>query len=194
MAKLIFKGGAEAGRQLNLKNGLNRIGRNAANDLSIPEPSISSFHCEINVAEIAVAVRDLNSTNGTFINGQPVAKGVLQKGDVLTLGTVDFDIEIPEVNVAIPEMHFEEAPGAAFLEDGTPACFAHREVAATFACTHCENWWCNDCVRLMKRLSGEFLKFCPECDGACVPIAKSTPTKRSLFGRLGDTLRINRKK
>lgn len=195
MAKLTIKTGAQAGRQIELKDGLNRIGRNPSNDIQIDEPSISSFHCELQVAEIAVAVRDLNSTNGTFINEKQIVKGILQRGDTLTLGEVQIATELPEINIAVPELKFEEMPGAAFLEDGSPACFNHREVVATFRCSKCDQWWCNDCVRLLKRLNGEFLKFCPDCSAACVPIQRETgKSKKGLFGRLGDTLRITRKK
>ncbi|MGZ8937733.1 MAG: FHA domain-containing protein [Limisphaerales bacterium] len=194
MAKLTIKTGGQAGREIELKEGLNRIGRNPDNDITIPEPSISSFHCEVQVAEIGTSIRDLNSTNGTFINQKQIAKGMLQKGDLLTLGDIDFVVELEDVHIAMPEIHFELAASAAFLEDGTPACFTHRELAATFRCSKCENWWCNDCVRLLKRLNGEFLKFCPECDGPCVPMTRETgPLKKSFFGRLGDTLKINRK-
>lgn len=195
MPKLTVKTGSQAGREIPLQNGINRVGRNPDNEVHIPEPSISSFHCEIHVADIATSVHDLNSTNGTFINQKQVAKGILQRGDELTLGEIDFEVELAEVNIALPEIRFEEAAGAAFLEDGTPACFTHRAAAATFTCTKCETWWCNDCVRLMKRLNGEFLKFCPECDAPCVPLTRETgPKKKSIFGRLGDTLRITRKK
>jgi FHA domain len=194
MAKLTIKTGTQAGREIELKEGLNRIGRNPENDIAIPEPSLSGFHCEIQVAEIATSIRDLNSTNGTFINQKQINRGVLQRGDLLTLGEIDFAVELADVHIAMPTVNFEQAPSAAFLEDGTPACFTHRELAATFRCTKCENWWCNDCVRLLKRLNGEFLKFCPECDGACVPMPRDTgPLKKGFFGRLGDTLRINRK-
>jgi hypothetical protein len=195
MPKLIIKSGHEAGREIELKEGLNRIGRHAENDIQINEASISSFHCELQVAEIAVAVRDLNSTNGTFINQKQIAKGILQRGDILTLGEIDLATELAEVNISIPEIKFEEAPGAAFLDDGSPACFNHRNVAATFSCTKCENWWCNDCVRLLKRLNGEFLKFCPECSAPCAPMVREkAPRKKSILDRLGKTLRITRKK
>src|SRR5688572_29390902 len=89
MAKLTIKTGAHAGREIELKEGLNRIGRNPDNDISIAEPSISSFHCEINCAEIATSIRDLGSTNGTCINQKQINKGVLQNGDLLTLGDID---------------------------------------------------------------------------------------------------------
>ena len=197
MPKLVVKSGSQVGREIELLRGVNRLGRNPDNAIHIPEQSISSFHCEIHVADIATSIHDLGSTNGSFINHKQITKGVLQKGDILTLGDIDFAVELEEVNVVLPEIHFEEAPGAAFLEDGTPACFTHREVAATYSCTRCENWWCNDCVRILKGISGQSLKFCPECDAPCVEIPRETGAgarKKNFFSRLGDTLRLTRKK
>ncbi|HTG45119.1 MAG TPA: FHA domain-containing protein [Verrucomicrobiae bacterium] len=195
MPKLIIKSGSQAGREVDLNAGVYRVGRNENNDISIPEASISSFHCELNVAEIGISVRDLGSTNGTFINEKQIAKGMLHSGDTLKLGEIQIGVEMPEVNIGIPDIPFEEAVSAAFLEDGTPACFNHREVAARYRCSRCENWWCAECVRNLKRLSGEFLQFCPECSAACTPIEEQkVGGKKSLFGRLGDTLRITRKK
>jgi hypothetical protein len=197
MPKLIVKSGSQAGRQIELPPGAHRVGRNPDNSIHIPEPSISSFHCEIHAAAIATSVHDLGSTNGTFINRKPVIKGMLQNGDTLTLGDIDFTVELQEVNVALPEMRFEEALGAAFLEDGTPACFTHREVPATFTCTKCETWWCNDCVRLLKRITGDTLKFCPECDAPCAELPRedgAARRRKTFLSRLGDTLRLARKK
>jgi hypothetical protein len=195
MPKLIIKSGREAGREVELKEGVNRIGRSPGNDIEIQEPSISGVHCELQVAEIGVSVRDLGSTNGTFINGKQVAKGILQRGDTLMLGEIEFTPDLPEVHIAVPKIEFQESLGAAFLEDGTPACFNHRDMGATFRCGKCEQWWCNECVRLLKRLNGEFLKFCPDCSGPCIPLQEVTATsKKSFFGRLGDTLRVTRKK
>src|ERR1051325_4521761 len=119
MPKLIIKSGSQAGAQIELNAGTNRVGRNPENDISIPEASISSFHCELNVADIGISVRDLCSTNGTFINQKQVTKGMLQPGDVLRLGSVDMFVEMAEVKIALPAIPFQEAPGAAFLEDGT---------------------------------------------------------------------------
>lgn len=196
MPQLSILSGSHAGRVIELKPGVNRIGRSPESDIFVSEPSISGSHCELHVAPIATSVQDLNSTNGTFINRQRVSKGVLQTGDVLTLGDIDFSVAIEEVNVALPEIPVQEAQGAAFLEDGTPACFSHRNVPALFICTKCENWWCGECVRTLKRISGEFLKFCPECSGPCATMQqpKTTSRKASFFGRIGDTLRLPRKK
>jgi hypothetical protein len=195
MSKLIIKSGGHAGAEFVLKPGINSVGRHAENDIAISEPSISTFHCELNAADIGISVRDLDSTNGTFINGNRTAKGMLQNGDRLTLGDIDFAVELPEVEIALPEIRFEEAAAAAFLDDGTPACFTHRENAALYRCSKCENWWCGECVRQLKRLSGDFLQFCPECSAGCVAIPRQTAASRkSFFKRIGDTLRISRKK
>jgi len=195
MPKLIIKSGQFTGKEFELQPGVNTVGRGPDNTISIPEPSVSTFHCELHLADIGLAVHDHNSTNGTFINKQAVVKGMLQTGDMLTLGDVDFAVELPEVMIAIPEMTVVEAPGAAFLDDGTPACFSHRIVAADFRCTKCDNWWCNECVRHMKKLSGDFLLFCPECSAACAPLPRTTvAAKKSFLQRVGDTLRLPRRK
>src|ERR1051325_11022569 len=102
MPKLTIKSGSQAGAEIELNPGTNRVGRNPENDISIPEPSISSFHCELNVAEIGISVRDLCSTNGTFINRKQVTRGMLQAGDTLTLGAVDISVEMAEINIALP--------------------------------------------------------------------------------------------
>jgi hypothetical protein len=171
-----------------------RLGRHPENDVQIQDPSISSFHCELQVAEIGVGVRDLGSTNGTFINQKQIVKGLIHSGDLLTLGQVDFSVELPAVHVALPEIPAVEAAGAAFLEDGSPACFNHREAAALFRCTKCENWWCGECVRTMKRLSGDFLLFCPECSAACERLVFEKAAKKGLFARITDSMRAVRKK
>lgn len=194
MGKLVCRTGSLAGRVIELPHGILRVGRNSANDIQIEEPSVSSFHCELQVADIGVGIRDLNSTNGTFINQKQVVKGMLHSGDLLTLGEIDFAVEMPEVNVALPKIEVVEPTGAAFLDDGSPACWNHREVAALFRCTKCENWWCGDCVRQMKRLSGEFLLFCQECSAPCERIQAQTVTRKGLLDRFADTIRLKRKK
>ena len=47
----------------------------------------------------------------------------------------------------------------------------------------------------MKKLSGDYLLFCPECSAACAPLPRSTiSTKKSFLQRVGDTLRLPRRK
>jgi len=72
------------------------IGRDgASSDLAIPVSGVSKQHCEITVSASSVHLRDLGSTNGTFVNGRWSSEAVLQDGDVLDLGPrVQIRVEI----------------------------------------------------------------------------------------------------
>src|ERR1041385_4567760 len=84
-----------------LAPGLNRIGRNPTNEFRVADASISSFHCEISFnSDNTVHVRDLASTNGTYVDGIQTLDGELKPGQILRLGTVEFSLE--RVTVAEP--------------------------------------------------------------------------------------------
>lgn len=70
------------------------VGRADGNGFQIVEPSISGRHCEIKVNDGHLVVRDLLSTNGTFINGQKITEGILSSGQTLRLGEVELRLEI----------------------------------------------------------------------------------------------------
>lgn len=76
------------GRELNLPEGVSRIGRDpASNKIVLTDPSVSSRHAAIEVTPAAVVLRDLGSTNGTRINHELVHRAVqLHEGDTLTFG------------------------------------------------------------------------------------------------------------
>jgi predicted component of type VI protein secretion system len=94
MAKLVVLTQAFAGRSCELTAERTTIGRMEDNNFPIAEPSVSSHHCEILLRDNQVVVRDLNSTNGTFINGEPVIKEtVLRPGQTLRLGSVELRLE-----------------------------------------------------------------------------------------------------
>ncbi len=70
------------------------VGRVEDNMFQIAETSVSSHHCEVLLRGSDVVIKDLNSTNGTFINDQPVTgEGVLKPGQTLRLGTVELKLE-----------------------------------------------------------------------------------------------------
>jgi pSer/pThr/pTyr-binding forkhead associated (FHA) protein len=81
------------GRTHELKVDKTTIGRLEDNTFPIPEPSVSSHHCEILLRGSDVVVKDLNSTNGTFINGEKVSESVLKPGQVLRLGQIEMRLE-----------------------------------------------------------------------------------------------------
>jgi len=93
MAKLVVLSPAMAGRTYDLKVDKTTIGRVEDNTFQIPEPSVSSHHCEVLLRGAEVLVRDLNSTNGTFINGEKVSESVLLPGQVLRLGQIEIRLE-----------------------------------------------------------------------------------------------------
>lgn len=80
-------------RSCELKVGKTTIGRVEDNAFQIPEPSVSSHHCEISLTGAVVSVKDLDSTNGTFIDGDPVKETVLKAGQTLRLGQIELRLE-----------------------------------------------------------------------------------------------------
>jgi pSer/pThr/pTyr-binding forkhead associated (FHA) protein len=93
------------------------IGRVEDNLFQIGEASVSSHHCEVHLRGNEVLIRDLNSTNGTFINGEKITESVLKPGQTLRLGNVELKLDAPSTPGT-------PAPGAA---PGAPK----RQVEAT---------------------------------------------------------------
>ena len=64
------------------------MGRESDNDLVVPEPQVSRNHAEIVLTEQGYCIRDLSSTNGTFVNRQRVTEQdfLLNDGDRINLG------------------------------------------------------------------------------------------------------------
>src|ERR1017187_875983 len=93
MAKLVVLSVGMTGRTQELKADKTTIGRIEDNTFQIAEPSVSSHHCEILLRGQDVVVRDLNSTNGTFINGEKVAERAIKPGQILRLGQIEMRLE-----------------------------------------------------------------------------------------------------
>lgn len=105
MAKLVVLNEGLTGQSYELKVEKTTVGRVEDNAFHIPQGSISSHHCEIWLRGNDVVVKDLNSTNGTFINGQQVTtEAVLKPGQTLRLGQVELrlDTGAPGEAVAAP--------------------------------------------------------------------------------------------
>src|SRR6478752_661328 len=72
------------------------IGRHASNALVISDGMASRSHCVIEqVAEGGFRIRDLNSSNGTKVNGQIVRNALLLPGDVINIGKTTIKLVIP---------------------------------------------------------------------------------------------------
>lgn len=69
-----------------LVRAITRLGRGSDTDIRIEDPGASRNHCEI-VLGSPVLVRDLNSTNGTFVNGQRISQVEVADGTAIMIGT-----------------------------------------------------------------------------------------------------------
>lgn len=97
MPKLVVNSGAAGTVEYELKPGLNSFGRGFNNDFRLDDPSVSAAHAEITVDANCVTVKDLRSTNGTFINRSQIREAFLQPGQTLSLGVVEmlFVADVP---------------------------------------------------------------------------------------------------
>ena len=104
--KLLLTGITHPG-SIELIDGLLSIGRNPTNDFRVHDATVSSFHCELLITGNTVLVRDLNSTNGTFIDGAQIREAYLSVGVTLELGDVKlrFQNEVAPLEVAPSEEH-----------------------------------------------------------------------------------------
>ena len=93
MAKLVVLSAGMTGRTQELKVDKTTIGRLEDNTFQIAEASVSSHHCEVLLRGNDVVVRDLNSTNGTFINGEKVTEKAIKPGQILRLGQIELRLE-----------------------------------------------------------------------------------------------------
>jgi len=93
MAKLVLLSAGMTGRTHDLKAEKTTVGRVEDNSFQIAEPSVSSHHAELLLRGNDVIVRDLNSTNGTFINGEKVTESSIKPGQILRLGQIEMRLE-----------------------------------------------------------------------------------------------------
>jgi pSer/pThr/pTyr-binding forkhead associated (FHA) protein len=99
MAKLILSMDGLVLREIPLDKERISIGRKPHNDIQIDNLAISGEHAVIITLLNDSFLEDLNSTNGTYVNGQPIKKHFLQNGDVVELGKY----RLKYVNEVAPE-------------------------------------------------------------------------------------------
>lgn len=86
MAKLILSMDGLVLKEIALNKERMSIGRRASNDIQIDNLAISGEHAVVVTLLDDSFLEDLNSTNGTLVNGQPARKHRLSNGDVIELG------------------------------------------------------------------------------------------------------------
>ena len=93
MADLITFDDGKSGVRFPLVNDTMRIGRAVDNDIVIEDELVSKSHAIIDRVKLEggdslyrYTIRDLGSTNGTFINGEAVQQAILWNGDMIRMG------------------------------------------------------------------------------------------------------------
>src|ERR1700761_6208388 len=93
MAKLVILNQGMTGRIFDLNVERTTVGRVEDNTLQIADGSVSSHHAEILLRGTEIVIKDLNSTNGTFINNDKITETVLKPGQTLRFGQVELKID-----------------------------------------------------------------------------------------------------
>ena len=200
MAKLLINTKGFENRCINLRLGINRVGRNPECDFQIDHPSISSRHCEFLLSTDGLLVRDLDSTNGTFVDSEQVKEATLLTGQKVTLGGVDLLVESTEITIAIPKFQqpvvvqhkFPQAGvgSPVVMPAGVLVCPRHQEDLATYKCTQCSELVCGKCLHLIKRHGGQALSLCPVCSGHCMRIITEPQKKKTFLDTLRKTVKM----
>jgi hypothetical protein len=173
MARLEIRTHDIAPAELELAPGCNQVGREGENQILLPHPSVSARHCEVWLMEDSVLIRDLDSCNGTFVDGQRVTEAELLAGQTLRLGDVELVLTEAPARISVPDLALPAQPKQqVYFDDGTPSCLNHESVPAKFHCTgKCGKMFCGQCVRELRVAGGTPRRFCPECGGACERLA-----------------------
>lgn len=97
MSSLIISLRGRVVRIVRLHEGMNYVGRNPQCNLVLDLPSISNFHLALNTRDAIAVLRDLDSTNGTSVNGEAVSATPLAHGDLIRVS--DYELQFVQKNL-----------------------------------------------------------------------------------------------
>ncbi|HEX4140578.1 MAG TPA: FHA domain-containing protein, partial [Candidatus Methylacidiphilales bacterium] len=99
----------------NLEQEYTHVGRAQGNEVCLPYPSISNRHCIFIHSGTDIVLRDLNSSNGTYVNGEIISEVILRPGDTVQCGVVFIKFEPgvkrPKLNPEISTQTSKEPMG-----------------------------------------------------------------------------------
>jgi adenylate cyclase len=97
--------GTHGGQSFELREGEPlTVGRALGSDLPIVDPTVSRRHAELRCDAAGLHVRDLDSVNGTYRNGERITEAVFEVGDVITFGRLSFRVtDVPPTPAATSE-------------------------------------------------------------------------------------------
>ncbi len=86
MASLFVIQGRDQGRRFELTKPVHAIGRDTGNHIQLHDTEASRRHAEVRQSGVEWLLVDLNSSNGSFVNSEPVGERVLKSGDRVQIG------------------------------------------------------------------------------------------------------------
>jgi predicted component of type VI protein secretion system len=108
--KLIVKKGSHRTPFVRLRSEETIVGRKSGCDLRIPSAEVSRRHCRLSFREGYLTVEDLESANGTYVNGVRIKnRQMIRPGDLLAIGPIVFLVQYQLSQAAIDHMLKEEA-------------------------------------------------------------------------------------
>ena len=120
MNKLLIVSGPKSGSTIELKNNLS-IGRGQTSDVRIMDSTLSRRHAMLEVIDGIWQIRDLGSSNGTYVNDVKVRDvTALQDGDAVRLGSLKLNFISEMLSERIPNVDIKwdaEAEGATNVEN-----------------------------------------------------------------------------
>jgi len=100
--RLIAKRAGKGAKTIMLRSAETILGRRHDCDLRILSSQVSRRHCLLSVHDGSLSVEDLDSVNGTFVNGKRITtKQALRKGDVLEVGPLRFTVDFEPTDEAL---------------------------------------------------------------------------------------------
>lgn len=180
--------------QWEVQSGSRRIGRAEGNDCVLPDASVSSIHAEATLEGDHLLLRDLDSTNGSFVNGERVREALIEPGGSFRLGDVEvtFSPRASEAAIPIPSIRISGAGRAVAVPEPAPTalargvCWQHPASPAAYTCTRCAKDLCSQCAKA-ERVGGKNVVFCRSCGGKCVPFGQpisTAPAVRPKFAQM----------
>lgn len=92
MVRLLLKYKGAVVKEIILNKEVTTIGRKPDNNIFVDNQAVSGHHAKIILNNNTFVIEDLNSLNGTYLNGEMVSKSELYDGDVITLGVHTIDV------------------------------------------------------------------------------------------------------
>jgi hypothetical protein len=93
LPSLVFVSGPHTGQSIALLSTTLTIGREHDNNVEIKDPDVARYHARILRERDDFVVEDLNSSTGTWINGERKARAVLSHGDVIRVGQTELALD-----------------------------------------------------------------------------------------------------